>query len=137
MDYDQNIDIQNKRLKNVASPIEGKDAINYNFFQKKNGEIKQNLIAYIHRENLTLEQNLLTHIKKENLLVEGRIEKNTNLQIARDKETIRAPYTEKFVELQEQILNLENIIFKYIATPKSQLKKETLVIEGEKIPIRH
>lgn len=73
MDNDQNINMQNRRIKNVGVPIQETDAITKRFMQAHVTQAKENIINYINTENKQIQITLENTITRTTSDLETKI----------------------------------------------------------------
>ena len=117
VDTNNNIDVQNKRIKNVAEALEENDVINKLFLQTQIEKLEEKLLTYFKADNTVIQEDLQMQI--EELQREIKLDIEENYKIQKDIQKMKTSFEEQIEQLNEKIYRLENYMFVSIAESPS------------------
>lgn len=110
MDTNNNIDVQNKRIKNVAKALEENDAINKLFLQTQIEKLEHEITLELEETNNKINAKLLN--------IKLQLEENNN-KINEKVVNIKSFFEEQLEQLNEKIYRFEKYMFVSIAESAS------------------
>lgn len=113
MDADNNINVQNKRIKNVAKALEENDVINKLFLQTQIEKTEDKLKLYFKEDNIKMRDDLLSQIIK--LQSEIKLQLEDYYKIEENLSKLKSFFENEVQKFNEKIYRIENYLFVSVA----------------------